>query len=225
MTRRHCRTLQVANYRKEFLETTDQVAADNLHVIEIELHADIWLAGLCDNICRVFHMIEKIIWPVATVYRLDEQTDVPRRRTVGGDGKVFNKYPVGRRALLRRDLARETMNRAGANLARIIERAVEQRQPILLARRHGSESEFAFATRRCIQAQNGELVFLYRCLYRGRRHVVRKLQLDGLETGCRGGINPFEQWSFGEQIAEIGGKARHGLPSMIPCARTRGRIH
>src|SRR5262245_55655113 len=216
MTRRHRRTLQMANHRKKFLETMDQVTADDLHVIEIELHADIWLADLCDNSGRVLHMIEKIIRPVATVNRLYEQVYVPCRRTVGGDGKVFNEHPVGCRTLLRRDLARKAMNRAGANLARIIERAVEQRLPILLAPRHGGESEFAFATGRCIQAQNGELVFLYRGLHRSRGHVVRKLQLDGLEAGGCGRINPFEQWPFGEQIAEIGGKARHGLPLNDP---------
>jgi hypothetical protein len=51
------------------------------------------------------------------------------------------------------------------------------------------------------------------------------LQLNGLEAGGRGRINPLKQWPFSEQIAKIGGKTRHGLPSMIPCALTRGRIH
>src|SRR4030095_5241365 len=122
LTRWHSRHCKMANHRKDCLETMDQVSADNLHMIEIELHADICFADLCDNVCRVLHMIEKIIRPVATVNRLDEQRYVPRRRTVGGYAKVFNKYPVGRRTLLRRDLSREGMNCGGANIARIIQR-------------------------------------------------------------------------------------------------------
>src|SRR5262249_49421680 len=89
MTRRHCRTLQMADDWQEFFETMDQVAADNLHVIKIELHADIRLADLCNYVRRVLDMVEKVVWPVPTVNRFNEQSDVPCRCAICRAGKIF----------------------------------------------------------------------------------------------------------------------------------------
>src|SRR5262249_24511224 len=194
----------------------DQIATNNLRVIEIELHADICLSDLCNHICRMLGMVEKVVWPIATVNRLDKQCNVPCRRKIRRVSKIFKEHTVGCWALLCLDLACEAMNRAGANSDRIAERARKQRLRVLLASGHGGKAEFAFATRRRVDAQHGELVSFDRSLHRGGRHVVGKLQLDSLEAGSCRGVDSFEQRPFGEQIAEIGGKTRHRRSSMIP---------
>src|SRR5262249_33998488 len=70
--------------------------------------------------------------------------------------------------------------------------------------------------RRSVEAQYGELIPVDRGFNRRGRNVIRKLQLDRLET-CRGrSVDPFEQRAIGEKGAQVGGKTRHELSPMIP---------
>ena len=48
-----------------------------------------------------------------------------------------------------------------------------------------------------------------RRLHLGGRDVIGKLQLDAFEAGGSGGVDAREQRALGEQMTEIGGKARH----------------
>ena len=68
----------------EFLQPADDVAADDLHVIEIELHADVRLAGLGDDVGGVLDAVEEIIRPVDGVDRLDQQVDILGGGEIGG---------------------------------------------------------------------------------------------------------------------------------------------
>src|SRR5262245_3630876 len=97
MPRRHRSTLQMTDHRQELFQAPGQIAPDNLHMIEIELHADIWLSDFCNHVGRVLDVIEKIIRPVARVNRLDQQRDVFCCRKVGRARKVVDEYAIGRR--------------------------------------------------------------------------------------------------------------------------------
>src|ERR1700704_4808078 len=71
-TRRHGRDLHVPGQRQEFLETLQEVAADDLDVIEIELDAHIRPVDLGDQIRRLLDPRDEIIRPVARIERLDQ---------------------------------------------------------------------------------------------------------------------------------------------------------
>ncbi len=53
------------DHRQIFLQPVDQIAADDLHMIEIELHAQVGLADLGDDIGGMLDLVEKIIRQVA----------------------------------------------------------------------------------------------------------------------------------------------------------------
>jgi hypothetical protein len=65
----------MADQGAEFFETSDQVAADDLHVIKIELDAQVGRADLADYVGGVLDMLEKIIGPVARIDRFDQYDD------------------------------------------------------------------------------------------------------------------------------------------------------
>src|SRR5262245_31874465 len=48
--RRDCRALQMPDGGQEFLETVDQISANDLNVIEIELHSNVWFPNFADNV-------------------------------------------------------------------------------------------------------------------------------------------------------------------------------
>src|SRR6185295_5905864 len=193
----HRCALQVSNQGKESLEAVDQIAADDLYVIEIELHADIGLRGFFNDGSGVLDMIEKIVGPVPTVDRLDQQLDFLCGSKIGGVHQIVEKDAIGGRTLL------------GRNLAGEVERTREHCLPLLLTSRYGGEPEFAFAPRWRIEAKNGQPISFDGRFHGVGRYVVRKLQLDGPEASRRRRIDPFEQRSFREKIAEIGSKTWH----------------
>jgi hypothetical protein len=144
---------------QEFFKTIDQVSTHDLNVIEIELHADVLLPDLANNVRRVFDMIQEIIRPIATVDRLNQQCNFLGGGQIGCTGQIVDKDTVCSRSLLGRHLAGQTMNRARANSAGIFERAGEQRLPVLLATRYGSEAKLAVALARWrIEPKDSELV-------------------------------------------------------------------
>src|SRR5437016_4097856 len=110
---------------EEFFEAVDQISTDNLHMVEIELHADIGFANLIDDRGCMLDVVEKIVWPVTPIDRLDQQCDFSGGSQIGGMCQVVDEYTVGGGALLGGDPAGEAMNRAGAHCARIVERACE----------------------------------------------------------------------------------------------------
>src|SRR6516225_9985760 len=212
---RYGRALQVSNHGEVFLETVDQIAAHDLHMIEIELHADIGLRGVFDDGSSMLDVIEKIVRPVPTVDRLDQQLNFFGGSKIGGVHQIFEENAIGGRTLFGGNLAGKTMDRARAGCGRGGERKGEQRMPNLLPPWHGRESEFAFAAGWRVESENGEPISFDGRFHCGGRHVVGKLQLNGLEARGRSSVDSFKQRPFREKIAEVSGKTRHWWPSKI----------
>ena len=99
-------------------------------MIEIELHADVRLADLGDDVGGVLDAVEEIIRPVARIDRLDQQRDVLCGGEIGGAFEIVDEHALGRRALLGRNLAGQAMHRAAADRGDVVERAGEQRLEI-----------------------------------------------------------------------------------------------
>ena len=135
----------MADHRQILLEPVQQVAADDLHVIKIELHAQVRLADLGDDVGGVLGAIEEIARPVARIDRLDQQFDVFCRGEIGGARKVGGKDAVGGRALVRLDLAGQAVHGAAADRGGVIERSSKLRVPVLLAAGHRGKAELALA--------------------------------------------------------------------------------
>src|SRR6185437_494310 len=84
VARGHRAALQVADHREVVLEPVQQVTAHDLHVIEIELHAQVGPSHLGDDIGGVLDVIEEVVRPVARIDRLDQKRDVFLCRKVSG---------------------------------------------------------------------------------------------------------------------------------------------
>jgi hypothetical protein len=89
--RRHRRDLHVANERKKLFESPDEIAADDLGMIEIELDAHICPIDLGDDVGRMLDAGEEIIRPVARIERLEENRDVALSRRIGGRDEVADE--------------------------------------------------------------------------------------------------------------------------------------
>ena len=178
-------------------------------MIEIELDAHIGRADFADDIGGVLDAAQEIIRPVALIDRLDQERDVGLGGVGRGALEVFDENGFRRRALLRRHGAGHAMDGAAADRHHIIERALERRVPIALAPRQRGETEFR-ALRR-VDAELGEAMALELGRHRRRRDVIRKLQLDRGKPRGGSGAETLDQRALGEQMAEIGGKAGHGV--------------
>ena len=202
---------------KNFSQPVDQIATDNLHVIEIELHPDIGFAEFCDHVGSVLDVIEKIIRPVTPLIGSINNVMFFAAGKISGLCQIGSEYLVGGRTLLGRNLACKTMDRAGADGTRVLQGAREQCLPILFASRNGGKAKFALALAwRRVQPEDRELVLFDCGLHRRGRDVVRKLQLDRLEACSGRRVDPFEQRALSEEIAEIGGKTRHSFNLLAP---------
>ena len=74
-----------------FLEALEQIAADDLHVIEIELDAHVRRADLADDVGGVLDAAEKIVRPVARIDRLDQQRDIRLGGFRGGARDILDE--------------------------------------------------------------------------------------------------------------------------------------
>ncbi len=199
MARRHRGALQVTDQRQILLEPVEDVAADDLHMIEIELDAHVGLADLADDVGGVLDVVEEVAGPVARIDRLHQDFDVPGRGEVGSAGDIRDIDALGRRTLLGRHVPGQAMHRAAADRADVIERLGKRRLPVLLAAGQRRKAELALAaSARRIDAEDGEAVADDLRLHRRRRHLVGKLQLDALEAGDGGGGDTLQHRAFGE---------------------------
>src|SRR5262249_62138288 len=108
----HRGALQMSDQGKKFLQPVDQIAAYDLHMVEIELHADVRFRGFFDNSGRMFDVIEKIVRSVPAVDRLDQQFDFFLGGDVGRLDEIVEIDAVRRRPLLGGNLAGETIDPA-----------------------------------------------------------------------------------------------------------------
>ena len=157
--------------------------------------------------------MQEITRPIARIDRLDQQRDVRFRRVGRGALEVFDENGFRRRALFRRHGAGHAMDGAAADGDHIIECTLEGCVPIALASRLRGETKFR-ALRR-VDAELGQVVPLQLGRHRGRRDVIRKLQLDRGKTRGGRGAEALDQRALGEQMAEIGGKAGHGVSWLL----------
>src|SRR5215831_5636327 len=209
--RGHGGDLHVADHRQEFLQPREQVARDDLHVVEVELHAQVRPADLGDQVGGLLHMADEIVGPVARIERLDQQHDVPLRREIGSARIVRDEDALGRRAQLGRDLAGHGVDRRAADRDHVVERLLKHLGKLALAPRHRAEAGLAAVRSRLgVDAELDEAVPRDLGANVGRRVVVGELQLDRLEAGRRSGAEALEQRSLREHVGEVRAKARHG---------------
>src|SRR5262245_24048541 len=220
-----------------FFESPEEIAADDLGVIEVELDAHVRPLHLGDDVGRLLGSGEEIVRPVARIDRLDQQRDVLLLRRVGDAREIPDEGHHPRRPLLRRHLAGEAMSLTAADGGDVGERLLEQRGEFALAAGDGGDAELARRrlTGRGVDAEHGQAVAVELGLHGGRRVVVGELQLDRPKTGRGRSRETFDQRALGEKISEIGGEARHAqihLASLPGIARrsvnallTRQSIH
>src|SRR5262245_28921342 len=127
----------MTDHWQELFQAPGQISPHNLHMIEIELHPDIWLSDFCDHISRVLDVIEKIIRPIARVDRFDQQRDVFGCRKVSRARQIVDEYAISRGTLFGRDLAGKAVNGAAADRARVVESTRKKSLPVFLPARHG----------------------------------------------------------------------------------------
>src|SRR5262249_55773299 len=113
--RRHRRDLHMADERQMFLEPPNEIAADDLGVIEVELDAYVRPLPLGDEAGRLLGAGEEIVRPVARIDRLDQQRDVFLLRGIGDAREIPDEGRLRGRPLLRRHLAGEAMDLAAAD--------------------------------------------------------------------------------------------------------------
>ena len=211
--RRNRGDLHMADQRQVLLEAGDEIAADDLHMVEIVLDFHIGLADLGDDVGGLLDAAEKIIRPVARVDRLDQQGDFLVRGQVGCARQVADEGALGGGPLLGRNHAGHAVDRGAADSDGVIERLLEHDLPVALAARHRRQSGIAGPSAdECVDAELRQPVLVDLGFQRGRRVIVGRLQLDGLEASRCRRAETLEQRPLGEQISEIGGKARHCLP-------------
>ena len=117
--------LHMADDRKVLLEPAYEIAADDLRVIEIELHAQVFPLDLGDDVGRVLGAGEEIVRPVARIERLDQERDVLLRRSVRRAREIPDQRGFGGGPLLGRHLAGQHMDLAAADRHHIGERLLE----------------------------------------------------------------------------------------------------
>ncbi len=177
----------MADERQMLLESPDEIAADDLGVIEVELDAHVRPLHLGDDVGRLLDAGEEIVRPVARIDRLDQQRDVLLPRRIGRAHEIPDEGHLRRRALLRRHLAGEAVDLAAADGGDVVERLLEQRGEFLLAAGDGGDAELALRqlTGRGVDAEHGQAVPVELGLHGGGRVVVGKLQLDRRESRPR----------------------------------------
>ena len=119
-----------------------------------------------------------------------------------------------RRPLVDRHDAGHAMDRGAADRRDVIERAGEGRVEIALAAGQRGKPEFR-ALRR-VDAELRQAMPLSSAFTADGGDVIGKLQLDGRKARRRRGAETLDQRAVGEQMAEIGGKARHFMSLAFP---------
>ena len=161
----------MADQGKMFLEAADEIAADDLRVIEVELHAHVRPLHLGDDVGRLLGAGEEIVRPVARIDRLDQQRDVFLLRGIGDAREIPDEGHLRRRPLLRRHLAGEAMDLTAADGGDVVERLLEQRGEFALAAGDGGDAELARRrlTGRGVDAKHGQ----------ARTHLVTPQRANG----------------------------------------------
>jgi hypothetical protein len=131
----------------------------------------------------------------------------------GGVREVSDEHCLGRRALLRRYATGQAMDRARADLDRIIETARERFLPFALAPRQCGKSAVALAAERCVDAELRQALSNKLGPHRRGSVLVGMEQFDSAKAGSGRSAEALQKRPFGKQQAEIGSKAGHAHSS------------
>src|ERR1700730_17449809 len=229
MARRHGRDLHMTYIGKVFFESPDEIAPDNLGMIEIELDAQIWTADLGDDVRRLFDAGEEVIRPIARIDGLDQARDVALARCIRRRHEIADEGPLGGGTLLRRHFPRKAMNLASTGGGDVVDALRKQLGELLLTSRNGPYPEFSPGqlARARIDAEHGQAMPIELRFHSGRCVIIRQLQLHGRKASCRRGRKPLDHPPLGKEIGEVGSKPRHENVSLSGrwCAQKSGRFH
>ena len=125
--------------------------------------------------------------------------------------EILHEGRLGRGPLLGRHLAGEAMDLTAAERDDVVERLLEDRGEFLLPARDRRHAEFScrLLAGRGVDAEHREAVTVDLGPQRGRRVVIHELQFDRPEARRGRGAKALDQRTLGEQVAEVGGEARH----------------
>lgn len=182
------------------LESADEVARFDLHVIEIELQTQVLATDRRDRDRGLLDTIEEIAGSIARVDGLDEHHDTALRRKIGGITEIGYEGRLGCRSLRRGNNAGHAVDRGAANRRYEIERLAKLRFEVALAPRHPGQSQFPVGAERRVDTEHYKIVAFDCAAQFGRRIIVWKLQFDGFETCAGRGRKALRHRPVGEQI-------------------------
>ena len=158
LARRNAGDLHMADERQVCFEAPDEIAAEDLCVIKIELNAQIGAADLGDDIGGLLDAIEEIAG------RSRGLSGSIRRviLAVSASAAAFARFPdedrLGRRTLLGWDTAGHAMNGAAANRHRVIKGARKACLPLALAAWNSGETGLTLTAERRIDAKRRQVM-------------------------------------------------------------------
>src|SRR3954447_6497765 len=172
--------------RQMAFEPPDQIAADDLLMIEIELQLYVRPLEPGDDVSALLGTCQKIIRPVAGIDWFDQQRDVVGSRKIGRLLQVGDQRALCRRALFGRHNAGHAMNGVAADGDGVIERLFELCGKFLLPPWHGREPRLPRTSQRRVDAEHDQAKTLQLAAYCRRGFSIRKLSFYGLESrfGC-----------------------------------------
>ncbi len=211
---RHARDLYVADVVEILFELHCEVAFDDLRMIKIHLHFQVGLADLCNDCVRVGLRIQEVPRYVARIDRLDQHRaagfcQFTRRETkvLYIDSTMRGSIAAGRndpahRVQIRRLRCFGVFHRACKRCAKIAFTAGKRSQAALTGGEIAGPQIQSTVLQATVSKPLRNVV---------RRMVVRKQQLDRLETIARSGSEPLFEWQLSEKHSEIGCEFRHRL--------------
>src|ERR1700730_4135396 len=103
------------------------------------------------------------------------------------------------------------MNLASTDGGDVVEALRKQLGELLLASRNGPYPEFSPGqlARARIDAEHGQTMPIELRFHSGRCVIIRQLQLHRRKASCCRGRKALDHPPFGEEVGEVGSKARH----------------
>jgi hypothetical protein len=203
------RDLHVTDERQVRFEAADEVTADDLHVIEVELNAHVRRADPLDDVGSVLDAAEEIIRAVAWIERLYQQRNADACRLARRANEIPNENSFRGRPLSGRYTAGKAMDRGPADRGGIVERALERGLPVALATRQRGKPGFPLPAEWRVDAELRQAMARQLRFHGIRPDIVGILQFDRGKSRRSGRAEALQRRALGEQKCEVGGQAGH----------------